>query len=371
MSLASADDPRTVMTLDAGGTSFKFSAMRGNELVIEPFALPSNTHSLDACLQTLVDGFERVRSELPEAPIAISFAFPGPCDYRNGIVGDLPNLPCFRGGVALTAYLENHFKIPAFINNDGDLFVYGESMAGLLPEINERLANAGSPKQYRNLCGVTLGTGFGGGLVIDGKLLRGDSVSGGEVWLMRNKLEPSTNAEEGACIRAVQRSYCEKANLTIEKAPSPKEIGEIATGEISGDSEAALHAYRKLGENVGDTLSQLVTLTDGLVVIGGGLSEASELFLPALLAEMNGSYLSPTGEPFPRLVQKAFSLEDKNQLAEFCRGESREITIPGTTETLNYDPLPRTGVGISRLGTSKAVAIGAYAYALDQLSPNS
>ena len=91
MSLASADDPRTVMTLDAGGTSFKFSAMRGNELVIEPFALPSNTHSLDACLQTLVDGFERVRSELSEAPVAISFAFPGPCDYRNGIVGNLPN----------------------------------------------------------------------------------------------------------------------------------------------------------------------------------------------------------------------------------------------------------------------------------------
>ena len=168
--MRSENDQRAVMTLDAGGTSFKFSAMQENKLAIEPFALPSNTHSLEACLATLVEGFERVKKELPIAPCAISFAFPGPCDYRRGIVGDLPNLPCFRGGVALSAFLEEHFQIPTFLNNDGDLFAYGESMAGLLPEINERLELAGSPKRYRNLCGVTLGTGFGGGIVIDHKL---------------------------------------------------------------------------------------------------------------------------------------------------------------------------------------------------------
>ncbi len=360
-------DDRAVMTLDAGGTSFKFSAMQGNELIIEPFALPSNTHSLEACLQTLIEGFERVRTEISAAPVAISFAFPGPCDYRQGIIGDLPNLPCFRGGVPLASFLENHFKIPAFINNDGDLFVYGESMAGLLPQVNDQLAQSGSPKRYRNLCGVTLGTGFGGGIVIDGKLLRGDNVSGAEVWLMRNKLNPATNAEEGACIRAVQRSYAELTATSLDDAPSPKEIGDIAKGE-SNNAQAAQEAYRRLGENVGDTLSQLITLTDGLVVIGGGLSGASELFMPALLAEMNGSYHSPAGEPFPRLVQKTFNLQDEAHLAEFCRGEKRQITIPGTEDTLDYDPLPRTGVGLSRLGTSHAVAVGAYAYALDQLS---
>ena len=288
--------------------------------------------------------------------------------YRRGIVGDLNNLPCFRGGVALGSYLEQQFKIPAFINNDGDLFVYGESMAGLLPEINKRLADSGSPKQYRNLCGVTLGTGFGGGIVVDHQLLRGDNVSGAEVWLMRNKLDPTTNAEEGACIRAVQRSYCEKTGLAFEDAPSPKEIGEIASGQLEGDSEAAHYAYQRLGENVGDALSQLVTLTDGLVVIGGGLSGAAPLFLPSLLAEMNGTYRSPAGETFPRLVQKTFNLEDPTDLATFLQGETKEIIVPGSSETLLYDPLPRTGVGISRLGTSEAVAIGAYAYAIDQLT---
>ena len=185
---------------------------------------------------------------------------------------------------------------------------------------------------------------------------------------MRNKFNPETNAEEGACIRAVQRSYCEKANIAFEDSPSPKEISQIAQGQLAGNVEAALYAYQRLGENVGDTLSQLVTLTDGLVVIGGGLSGAAPLFLPSLLAEMNGTYRSPAGESFPRLVQKAFNLQDQAELADFLTGETREITIPNTTETLLYDPLPRTGVGISRLGTSEAVAIGAYAYAIDQLS---
>ncbi len=51
----------------------------------------------------------------------------------------------------------------------------------------------------------------------------------------------------------------------------------------------------------------------------------------------------------------------------FSGAKQKIITIPGTNKTITYDPLKRTGVGISRLGTTKAVAIGAYAYALSQL----
>ena len=60
-------------------------------------------------LATLVEGFMAVKSKLSEKPVAISFAFPGPADYPNGIIGDLPNLPAFRGGVALGPFLENRF----------------------------------------------------------------------------------------------------------------------------------------------------------------------------------------------------------------------------------------------------------------------
>ena len=86
--------------------------------------------------------------------------------------------------------LEEKFGIPVFINNDGDLFVYGEAIAGFLPYVNGLLEKAGSPKRYKNLFGVTLGTGFGGGIVRDGELFIGDNSMAGEVWLLRNKLQP-------------------------------------------------------------------------------------------------------------------------------------------------------------------------------------
>lgn len=88
------DDKRIVITLDAGGTNFVFSAMRGCEFILDPIRFPSNSHDLDLCLRTLVKGFEEVIERLPERPAAISFAFPGPADYKAGIIGGyLPQLP--------------------------------------------------------------------------------------------------------------------------------------------------------------------------------------------------------------------------------------------------------------------------------------
>ena len=88
-----SSDSRIVLTLDAGGTSFRFSAMRAGQTITPTIAIPSNGSDLDACLRGVVEGFTRTREQCPEPPAAISFAFPGPADYPRGIIGDLPNLP--------------------------------------------------------------------------------------------------------------------------------------------------------------------------------------------------------------------------------------------------------------------------------------
>jgi len=157
MPIDASTDPRIVMTLDAGGTNLKFSAIRSNRLLVEPIYLPAEPNDLDACLDSIIEGFRRVRTLLPEPPAAISFAFPGPADYPAGVVFNENNLPAFRGGVALGPMLEDVFGLPVFLNNDGDLFAYGEAMSGFLPEVNRRLEQAGSPKRYANLLGITLG----------------------------------------------------------------------------------------------------------------------------------------------------------------------------------------------------------------------
>ena len=361
------EDPRVVLTLDAGGTKFAFSAVQSDQEVVEPVVLPSNGHDLALCLATLVEGFARVKERAPAAPAAISFAFPGPADYPNGIIGDLGNLPAFKGGgVSLGPMLEDRFAVPVFINNDGDLFAFGEAIAGFLPWVNAQLAEAKSPRRFRNLFGATFGTGFGGGIVHDGRLWMGDNSAGGEIWLLRNKLDPRTNIEEAVSIRAVRREYARRAGIAFETAPEPKDIFAIGKGEKPGSREGAIEAFRRMGEAAGDALASAITLIDGVVVIGGGLTGAADLFLPALVAEMNASYETPSG-PIPRLGAKAFNLEDPKERATFVRGEAREVEVPGSGRTVTYDPLQRVGVGLSRLGTSQAVAIGAYAFALAEL----
>lgn len=360
-------DNRIVMTLDAGGTNFVFSAVQSGDEIIEPIRLPAYGDTLEQVLQTIVTGFKAVKGSLSEAPVAVSFAFPGPADYPKGIIGDLKNLPTFRGGVALGPMLEYEFGIPAYINNDGDLFVYGEAIAGLLPEINKELAGAGSPKRYKNLFGITLGTGFGGGLVVDGRLFIGDNSAGAEIWALRSKLHPHAYSEEGISIRAVRRVYAHLAGIAFEDAPEPKDIYEIAKGEQEGNRDAATEAWRQLAENTGDALANAITLVDSLVVIGGGLSGAADVFLPQLVAEMNNPLTNIAGQALCRTELTVFNLEDITQKACFIKGQAKTLQVPGTSLTISYDPQQRTGVGLSRLGTSKAVALGAYAFALYKL----
>lgn len=360
------NDARVVMTLDAGGTNFVFSAMRGNRMVVESFALPSNADHLERSLRTMVEGFTRVQSQLPAPPVAISFAFPGPADYLNGIIIGPRNLAVYWD-VPLGPMLEDKFGLPTYINNDGDLFAYGEAAAGFLPYVNNLLEKASSPKQFRNLLGITLGTGLGGGIVRDGELFIGDNSVAGEVWLLRHKLEREINAEEGASIRAVRRVYAERAGLKPEDSPAPKEIYEIAEGHAGGNRAAAREAFRRMGEVAGDAISEAVTLLDCLVVIGGGIAGAHRQFLPAIVDEMNSTYPAPSGERFRRLPQRAFNLEDPGQLEEFLKGETREVQVPGSGRSVRFDGMQRTGVGISRLGTSVATSVGAYAFALSRL----
>ena len=172
----------TVLTLDAGGTNFVFSAVCHHEEIGKPVTLKAVTTDTEGCLATLVQGLTTVRQQLSEEPVAISFAFPGPADYAHGVIGDLPHFPSFRGGVPLGPYLESVFGIPVFIQNDGNLFAYGEALAGALPRVNKALEEKGSQRRYKNLIGVTLGTGFGCGVVIDKVLLTGDNGCGGDTW---------------------------------------------------------------------------------------------------------------------------------------------------------------------------------------------
>ena len=360
------NDSRIVLTLDAGGTNMFFGAMQYGEFIVEPIKRPANAHDLDLCLKTMVEGFREVREKLDRQPVAISFAFPGPADYPNGIIGGyLPNFPSFRDGVALGPYLRKKFGIPVYINNDGDLFAYGEALGGVLPEINEKLELAGSSKRYKNLLGYTFGTGFGVGMIVNGMLNRGDN-SCVETWCLPHCKHHDIIVEEGVSIRAVKRIYGELAGHPDHDL-TPKDICEIAEGLRDGNVEAAKQAFAELGEVAGAAIATGVTLTDGLVVIGGGLTAAHKFFMPSLLNALRGKIHTLSGDEIDRVQMKVYNLDDSDEFTQFTKGAERKLKIYGSEIEVNYDPQKRIGIAISKLGANMATSIGAYAFALDQL----
>lgn len=359
-------DSRTVVTLDAGGTNLVFGAMKGCEYIVPPVTYPSNAHNLDLCLSTMVKGFREIIDSLDEKPVAISFAFPGPAHYPNGIIGGyLPNFPSFRDGVALGPFLENEFGIPVFINNDGDLYAYGEALCGVLPEINRRLEEAGSKKVYKNLLGYTFGTGFGIGVVVNGELNRGDN-SCVETFCLPHKIMKGIIAEEGVAVRAIKRVYGE---LSGDRAHSfePKEICEIADGKRPGNVEAARKAFAEFGEIAGDSMAIAAQIIDGIIVVGGGITAARHWILPSLLKELRSDFATLGGDCVHRIQMQVFNLDDEAEFSQFAKGNVKRIAIPGTDRAIEYDDMKRIGITFSKLGASKAISVGAYAFALSML----
>ena len=89
--------------------------------------------------------------------------------------------------------------------------------------------------------------------------------------------------------------------------------------------------------------------------------------MPALLEEMRGTVRTLSGDGLQRVQMKVYDLDEPEEFAAFAKGEAREIKIYGTEETVTYDPQKRIGVILDKMGTSKAISVGAYAFALNQL----
>ena len=216
----------------------------------------------------------------------------------------------------LDIFLSHTFELPVYINNDGDLFALGEAKGGMLPELNRRVRELGGTRQYTNLLGYTFGTGLGIGSVINGQINLGNN-SCIETFCLRNKRMPEIIAEEGASIRAIKREY---ANLTGDSRDlTPYDIFLIAEGEKEGDAEAAKKAFAMFGEIAGDAFATAVTITDSLIVVGGGLTGAAKYIMPSLLAEMRVTDVNQVADEVIAVYKKNKDL-NKPVIME-CQGQ--------------------------------------------------
>ena len=201
--------------------------------------------------------------------------------------------------------------------------------------------------------------------MVDNRLNRGDN-SCVETFCLKHKKFPDVIVEDGVAVRAIKRVYGERSG-NPDHGFEPKEICEIADGTRPGDQEAARQAFAEFGEVAGDAMATAVTLIDGLIVIGGGITAARKWIMPSLFRELRSKIRQLNGNELNRVQMKVYDLDDEAEFRAFARGDRRTLKVYGTDRYVAYDPQKRIGVMISKLGASRAISVGAYAFALSQL----
>jgi glucokinase len=203
-------------------------------------------------------------------------------------------------------------------------------------------------------------------VVIDKVLLTGDNGCGGDVWCMRNGMYPFVIAEESVSIRAVRRVYAEMSHEPVGDL-TPKDIGDIANGTRPGNMKAAQESFRQLGQVTAAALVNVLNIVDGIVVIGGGLSHNAKWILPGMMEEFARPAGTFTGNLLPTLQSEVYNFEDKEQRAAFLEDKDVYVSVPHTDKKVLYQAQRKVAVLVSELGASKAINLGAYNFALNQL----
>src|SRR6266576_3952758 len=282
MSEANASSPGAntglVFAADLGGTHLRVATIDQAGRI--HFRLKQHTpqaEKADEIVRLLVLAAREAEEQATanESIRAVSVVVPGTVRVEEGVVVKAPNVPCLDG-FRLAAALQGEFKLPSILENDANAAAVGEMWQG-----------AGRGK--RTIVCVTLGTGVGGGIILDGKLWRGVNDSAAEIGHMcvdpfggvaclcgsRGCLEVYASAT--AIVRMAREAsprypdslLHSNENLTAE---------EIYRAGMKGD-ELGLEVFRRMGVYLGVGLANLINiLNPEMIVIGGGVVSAWELF---------------------------------------------------------------------------------------------
>jgi glucokinase len=272
-----------VLGLDIGGTALKLGRfdLAGN--CLQHITIPTPQPSLPEPV------FAAIIAALPQVDPAgqaeaIGVGMPGPADKTGRIARIAINMEGWSD-VPLADWLEQSTGLPTVIENDANCAGIGEHWRG-------------AGQAFPNMMLLTLGTGVGGAVFINGQLFRGRSGAAGELGLMT--IDPN-----GAECRSGNRGSLEQhlsiGNIERTTGKNPAELGELAAAGDAG----AIAFWKSYGRSLGAGLSNLIyVLTPDAIVIGGGICESSEFFFPAAEAEITQRVM-PTSRSDVKLLKAA------------------------------------------------------------------
>lgn len=279
-------EKRYVIAIDLGGTNIKIAVIKNDNKIIKKLSVPTKSYKDKGAL---IDGLAQLcakiisEARLKKTEIAgIGIGAPGLIDSKRGIINQLVNIKGFKD-VPLKKLIEKKTGISTFLDNDVNVMTLGELYYG---------AGRGA----KNLLCVTLGTGVGGGIVIDGKLYRGSSLSAGEIGHMPlNEEGPKCNCGGFGCMeKYVGNKYI--AAMAIQKIKKAKRglVLKLAKGNLrritpevislaakKGD-KLARAVWKEIGGHLGVTLAGVINLLNPeMIVIGGGVAGAGRFLFEA------------------------------------------------------------------------------------------
>jgi glucokinase len=242
-----------VLGIDIGGTKIAGGICARGKILHRKTIHTPHASSKEEILHTILSF---IQSFSQHQFSAIGIGIPGLVDAENGIVFNLANIPAFQE-VRLKEYLEERLDIPVFINNDANCFALGEYHFGLRAK-------------YKNMVGITLGTGVGTGIIADGKLYGGIYCGAGE-WGGVSYLDKTFE------------SYCSGKFFHSQMGLSTKKCYQLAK---SNDAKA-LETFNLFGGHLGAMIKQLMfVLAPEAIVLGGSISKALPLFEESLQKEI-------------------------------------------------------------------------------------
>ncbi|MFA5149026.1 MAG: ROK family protein [Candidatus Omnitrophota bacterium] len=255
--------------IDLGGTYTKLALVSSSGKILRRARLSTQDHvSRDSLLGAIASeiGVLMKKARLTRRQVkGVGIGVPGLVDFSRGVVYDLTNVRGWKN-TPVKRLLENKLKIPVLADNDVNVMALGE-------------CKFGAGKGARNAVCITLGTGVGGGIIIDGGIYRGSTFSAGEVGHMPLKEEGlSCNCGGYGCLeRYVGNRHISEEFRSIKGGDSLLSPESISIAARKGD-KASIELWDRVGKRIGTTLAGIVNLLNPeKIIIGGGVAGAGEL----------------------------------------------------------------------------------------------
>src|SRR3989338_365130 len=256
-----------IIGIDLGGTNLKSALLDFKYKILRKEVF--NTQDFikkERLIQAIVDSIHRIlkyKNLNKRQVLGIGLGLPGPIDVKKGIVHFFPNIAGWKE-VELKNILEKRLGLPVSLDNDANLMSLAEFRMG-------------AAKGSRNAVCLTLGTGVGGGIIIEGRLYRGSTYSAGEIGHVPiNEEGPQCNCRGIACLE----TYIGNNRIIAQaKKIFPQKISLEKLSQLAKQKDGkALKIWSDVGGHLGVALVGVVNLLNpDAIVIGGGVANAGKV----------------------------------------------------------------------------------------------